>query len=86
MLTYASMAWVSASIPVSAVTLGGKLRVSSKSTSAATGMKPAPTQSIFSSLFSSVMMVKRVTSEPVPAVVGMAMIGRPASVTLRGNL
>jgi len=33
--------------------------------------------SIFSSLASSVMMVKRVASDPVPAVVGMAKTGRP---------
>ena len=44
-------------------------------------MKPRPTHSSFSSLASSVMMVNRVHSEPVPAVVGMAMIGRPGSLT-----
>ncbi|GEM_PF-3774238 len=49
------------------------------------GMKPRPAQSIFSSLVSSVMMVKRVASEPVPAVVGMAISGRPASLTSRGK-
>lgn len=38
---------------------------------AVVGMKPAPTQSIFSSVLSAVMMVERVTSEPVPTVVGM---------------
>ena len=33
--------------------------------------------SIFSSRSASVMTVKRVTSEPVPAVVGIATMGRP---------
>ncbi len=43
-------------------------------------------QSIFSSLASSVTMVKRVASEPVPAVVGIATIGRPASSCRWGAL
>ena len=33
--------------------------------------------SIFSSVTSSVTMVKRVASDPVPAVVGTAITGRP---------
>ena len=45
-----------------------------------------PAHNIFSSAWSSVMMVKRVISEPVPAVVGMAITGNPHSATLRGNL
>ena len=65
---------------------GGRLNVSSKSTSAAVGIKPIPMHSIFSSTFSSVMMVTLVTSDPVPAVVGMATMGNPGSLTIRGTM
>ncbi len=37
-------------------------------------------QSIFSCVCVSVITATRVTSDPVPAVVGMASIGRPRSV------
>jgi hypothetical protein len=45
---------------------------------AATGQQARPAISIFSSVSVSVMTVKRVTSEPVPAVVGIATTGGPA--------
>ena len=45
---------------------------------AASGMAPSPAMSIFSSRSESVTMVKRVASEPVPAVVGMAISGSAA--------
>ena len=64
----------------------GTLRESSKSTRAAVGMKPVPKHNIFSSVVSSVIIVNFVTSEPVPAVVGIAKIGKPGSSTIRGNL
>ena len=66
------MAWVSVSMPVSAVRRKGQLSVSSKSTMAACGITPLPAISIFSSVSVSVMTVNLVTSDPVPAVVGMA--------------
>ena len=44
---------------------------------AAAGQQASPMISIFSSRLVSVITVKRVTSEPVPAVVGIAMTGRP---------
>lgn len=42
---------------------------------AATGRNASPGQSIFSSVALSVITVNRVASNPVPAVVGTAMIG-----------
>src|ERR1700729_1337297 len=74
-LTYAPIAWVTESIPVSAVNLAGMLIVNSKSTIAAFGTSGAPAMSIFSSVSESVITVKRDTSDPVPAVVGIATWG-----------
>ena len=45
---------------------------------AAEGQQASPMISIFSSRSVSVMTVNRVTSEPVPAVVGIATNGRPS--------
>ena len=56
-LTYASIAWVNASTPVSAVSLGGIDIVSSESTIDAIGRNDNPGHSIFSSVATSVMMV-----------------------------
>lgn len=74
-LTYASTAWVSASMPVSAVSRGGIDRVSSASITVASGRNAGPVQSIFSSVALSVMTVNWVASDPLPAVVGTAITG-----------
>src|ERR1700729_2906811 len=71
-LTCASIACVRESRPVSAVNLAGILIVNSKSTIAAFGTRGGPAMSIFSSVSESVMTAKRDTSDPVPAVVGIA--------------
>ncbi|MEZ4505263.1 MAG: hypothetical protein R2848_05170 [Thermomicrobiales bacterium] len=81
---YASMAWVSASIPVEAVSRGGKPSVSPGSTMAILG---AIAQSRRETLICRVVSLTtelRVTSLPVPAVVGMAMSGRGGSTNVRG--
>lgn len=85
-LTYASTACVSASMPVSAVSREGIDRVSSKSTTAATGRNAGPVQSIFSSVALSVMTVNWVASEPLPAVVGTAITGIAGPRLVRGAL
>src|SRR5512139_2288896 len=69
------MAWVKASRPVAAVMPWGIVRVIRGSTRATRGRMLGLAMSIFTSLAVSVMMVKGVTSLPVPAVVGMAMSG-----------
>ena len=53
---------------------------------AASGSAPRPAISIFSSRAWSVITVKRVASLPVPAVVGMAMIGSFAASAAKGTL
>ena len=78
---YASMLWMSASMPEAAVTLGGQLTVSSGSMSATFGMRNGLTRPCFTLSFSLAKMAMAVHSEPVPAVVGMAMIGRPFFLT-----
>ncbi len=85
-LTKASSAWVRLSMPVSAVVRLGSVAVSSWSTMAASGSAPRPAMSIFSSLATSVMTVKRVASLPVPAVVGTQMMGRAARSAATGTL
>lgn len=71
--TKASTAWVNTSMPVSAVTTGGTLTVSTGSSTAASGSSPSSTRGYLTSLTLSVMTAKRLTSEPVPLVVGMAV-------------
>ena len=55
------------------------MSVSLKSASATRGMRWLDRIIIFTSRDVSVMTVTRVTSEPVPAVVGTAMSGTPGS-------
>ena len=70
--TNASTAWVNTSMPVSAVTAGGTLTVSTGSSTAAWGSSPSSTRGYLTSFSRSVMTAKRLTSDPVPLVVGMA--------------
>ena len=86
LLTKASSAWVRLSIPVSAVMRAGSVKVSSWSTTAASGSAPRPAISIFSSLAVSVMTVKRVASLPVPAVVGTQITGTAPVFAAAGTL
>ena len=67
-------------MPVAPVTWAGMVKVSSGSSTATLGMSPGPWMSIFTLRSTSVMTVKRVISEPVPAVVGTAMMGIPSAV------
>ncbi len=69
-------------MPEAAVTPGGQLAVSMGSTRATFGMRNGLTRPCFTLSFSLAKMAIAVHSEPVPAVVGMAMMGRP----LRGTL
>ena len=78
---YDSMAWVRASMPAEAVTGAGAVSVRFGSATATSGMTVALPMSIFTSRARSVRIVKRVTSLPVPAVVGMATSGaRPGGI------
>ena len=79
------MAWVKQSTPVSAVRRWGT-EGQFKIDHGRHRQTGEPGKSIFSSLTSSVTMVKRVASEPVPAVVGMAIIGRAARPATAGAL
>ena len=79
---YASMLWMRASMPEAAVTPAGQLTVRAGSMSAMLGMRKGLTTPCFTFSFSLAKMAMAVHSEPVPAVVGMAMMGRP----LRGTL
>ena len=67
--TYASTAWVRASMPVAAVRAGGMPIMRSGSSMATEGVQRQSTMAIFTLREVSVMMQKRVISEPVPAVV-----------------
>ena len=69
------MAWHRASSPVAAVTAGGAVVVKLGSTTATSGMRAGPFNSIFTWVSSSVITVNMVASEPVPAVVGIATMG-----------
>ncbi|MNE63530.1 hypothetical protein D3C80_1588860 [compost metagenome] len=69
------MAWVSASMPVAAVSPAGLASISSGSLTDISGVTCLSTMAIFTWRLSSVMMQKRVISEAVPAVVLMAMSG-----------
>gem|GEM_PF-4769671 len=73
--TRVSIAWVSASSPVCAVTLGGSVLVSSGSTIASVGAKYRLTKGTFWWRSGTVTIAMNVTSLPVPAVVGMATSG-----------
>lgn len=72
-----STAWHRASRPVEAVTLGGMDMVSSGSTRATSGKFCGGAMAGFARLALCVITEKGVTSLPVPAVVGMAITGRP---------
>ena len=63
------------------MTLGGQLRVSAGSMSATFGMRNGLTRPCFTLSFSLAKMAIAVHSEPVPAVVGTAMMGRPLRLT-----
>ena len=74
-----SMQWAMASMPVAAVSCGGRPRVSSGSQMAALGTrcqewKPSLRPS------STIKMAPRATSLPVPLVVGTAMMGATRSL------
>ena len=74
-LVKASMACTMASMPVAAVTSGGRPRVSSGSSTATSGSRRAETTPFFSSP-RVVTMEMGVTSDPVPAVVGARISGK----------
>ena len=74
--TYGSINCVSASIPVDAVNAGGSASVSSGSTTASAGSISGLRRLTFWWLSGTVKTAFRVTSAPVPAVVGTAMNGR----------
>jgi len=73
-------------MPVSAVVRKGTVKVNVKSTIDALGTHAGPAISIFSFDSVSVMTVNRVTSLPVPAVVGIATIGTARSEQTYGTL
>jgi hypothetical protein len=73
--TYASMSCVNASRPVAAVTSGGMVAVRSGSTSARRGSIKGLRRLAFTRCSGEVRTALRVTSLPVPAVVGMATKG-----------
>ena len=76
-----SIAWTIASIPVAAVTCGGRPTVSSGSSSATSGSNcGAMTAALV--VAPVVMMEMGVTSEPVPAVVGIWTSGSLSPVRL----
>ena len=72
---YASTAWVSASMPVVAVSFGGSEEVSAGSRMAACGTSLYEVNDSFACLCVSATTATSVTSLPVPAVVGTAMSG-----------
>ena len=71
----ASRAWTKASSPVIAVTAGGMVAVASGSSTTRSGSSSSPHVHTFRPS-ASVRTHVRVTSAPVPEVVGMATIGR----------
>src|SRR5579862_8963624 len=73
--TYASIACVSASIPVAAVRLGGMPTIRTGSLMATLGVTRQSTMAILTCVSVLVMMQNRVTSLAVPAVVLMARNG-----------
>ena len=78
--TYGSISCVRASIPVDAVSAGGSASVSSGSTTASAGSINGLRRLTFWWLSGTVRTAFRVTSAPVPAVVGTAMNGRDRAV------
>src|SRR2546423_335554 len=80
---YASIAWEQASIPVVAVKRGGRVRVRVGSSRAHVGYIPGPSSEYFFFSSRSHMVAQRVTSLPVPAVVGTITVGRLASERVR---
>ena len=76
------MAWVRASRPVEAVTSGGQVTVRSGSSIATSGIRWGSAMSIFTLVAGSVMIAKRVTSLPVPAVVLTTTKGSLGFLTL----
>src|SRR5207248_89231 len=79
---YASIACVSASMPLSAVTFGGHDTVNSGSTSATAGRRWLLSTPTFIWLSVSVRTAAADTSEPVPAVVGRQNSGATGPGTL----
>src|SRR5512133_1712088 len=73
--TYASTAWVIASMPVQAVRYGGMVRMSAGSTIAREEMMFGSKITILYIFWVSVMTEAQLVSEPVPAVVVMASWG-----------
>ncbi len=73
--TNGSMSCVNASSPVLAVTAGGIEALNSGSTSATAGRSCMPRRLTFTPCSGERITALRVTSVPVPAVVGMAMHG-----------
>src|SRR5919198_6763988 len=73
--TYASTAWVRASMPVAAVREGGMATMRTGSLMAMFGVQRQSTIAIFTWVSVLVMMQKRVISLAVPAVVLMARKG-----------
>ena len=69
--TQPSAAWVSTSMPVSAVTAGGTPESRDGSSTARSGSRASSTRGYFTPASASVRTAKEVTSDPVPAVVGM---------------
>lgn len=78
--TYASIAWVRASIPVAAVRAGGIPTIRFGSLIAICGVTRQSTIAIFTCRLVSVMIQKRVISEAVPAVVLTAIIGHNGDI------
>ncbi len=74
-LTNGSRHWVSASMPLAAVTSGGQDTVSSGSTRAAIGNIDAPRRLALTWCSGEASTAFAVTSAPVPAVVGTATYG-----------
>ena len=79
-----SMAWVKASMPVDAVSSGGMVRVISGSTSATFGAMRGSLILNLNFSLESVITELKVTSLPVPAVVGMAINGSTSAPILWG--
>ena len=77
------MAWVSASLPLAAVTSGGRLRVISGSIRAALANQPSWRRLNLAWVSASSRTAFLVTSAPVPAVVGTAIQGSPPPLSVR---
>lgn len=74
---YDSSACVNASIPVAAVMAFGNLSVSAGSKITRSGKRYGLTMPIFNSFSGKVTIAFGVTSDPVPEVVGMRIVGTP---------